>query len=59
MRIILRCPKCKKTKSAKVDKTDPPLTAIVEIICPKCDDGDFHEASYYDARGNCIEPKEN
>jgi hypothetical protein len=26
----------------------------MEIICPKCDDGDFHEPFYYDARGRHI-----
>jgi hypothetical protein len=26
----------------------------LEIVCPKCDDGDFHEPFYYDAQGKHI-----
>ena len=52
--IVLRCPKCKRTKQAQKLDTDYSETAAVEIVCPKCDDGDFHEPSHFDAAGKHI-----
>lgn len=49
--ITLRCPKCRRTKSAKRDSSDPPGTVTVEIQCPKCNPGDFDSPAYFDARG--------
>lgn len=51
--ITLRCPICKRAQSARRDKTDPPRTAIVQVLCPKCDDGGgFPEVLYFDAAGS-------
>lgn len=50
----LRCPKCGKKKSTAREPYDYPEAVRMEIICPKCDDGDFHEPFYYDARGRHI-----
>lgn len=50
--ITLRCPHCKRTKGAPLDKTDPPGTSVVEAMCDKCDDGgNKPEVHYYDADG--------
>ena len=49
--VTLRCPKCRTSKKVQKDDTDPKGTATVVVICPKCDEGDFHECSYYDANG--------
>lgn len=50
--ITMRCPKCKRTKSAERDETDPPGTAVVQVTCDRCDNGDFAEVLYFDAAGN-------
>src|SRR5574337_781965 len=50
----LRCPKCGKRKSTERRPEDYPEAVRMEIICPKCDDGDFHEPFYYDASGRHI-----
>jgi hypothetical protein len=50
--ITLRCPLCKRTKSAPIDPTDPSGTAVVECVCDKCDHGGLKpETHYYDAKG--------
>lgn len=49
--VMLRCPKCDRTQRAPADETDPEGTATIRVICPKCDDGDFHEPHYFDANG--------
>jgi len=50
--ITLRCPNCKRTKSAPIDPTDPPGTAIVEATCDQCNDGSgFPEVHYFNKRG--------
>jgi hypothetical protein len=50
--ITLRCPKCKRTKQAAQDPSDPTGTAVVEVTCDRCDDGGgFPEIHYYDAKG--------
>jgi len=51
-KITLRCPECKRTMRAVKDDSDPLGTAIVEVLCDKCDDGGgFPETHYYDANG--------
>lgn len=51
--IILRCPRCRRKKSYErsVDPRIPATVAVITIICPKCDDGDFHEERWFDATG--------
>lgn len=50
--VELRCPKCKRTKTIQRDKTDPRKTAVVEVLCPDCDDnGEFPEVLYFDRSG--------
>lgn len=52
--IVLRCPRCKiESKDLRRD-TDYHDTHTVEIVCPSCDDGDFHEEVHLDATGKHI-----
>ena len=53
--IMLRCPCCKRTQSADLDKTDPPNTAIVEYACDQCDQRDDSEVNYFNAAGQRID----
>lgn len=53
--VTLRCPKCSRTMLTHPNRTDPPHTSVVEVICPDCDDGDFHESSYFNAAGQQID----
>lgn len=52
--LTLRCPKCRKEISTERQDYDYPEAVRMEIICPKCDDGDFHEPFYFDANGKHI-----
>lgn len=52
--ITLRCPKCKKSMQTPADESDPEGTAVVEIMCPECNAGDFDSPSYLDASGKYI-----
>ena len=52
--ILLRCPKCKREMQVQRDETDYPEAVRAEVWCDRCDDGDFHELSHYDADGNHI-----
>ena len=56
-KIHVRCLKCKRMKlnQDRDECLDPDDAVIVEVICPKCDDGDFHLEIYYDKDGNVIE----
>lgn len=54
--IVLCCPKCDRTQRAPADEADPEGTTTIRIICPKCDDGDFHEPHYFDADGMELAP---
>ena len=50
-RVTLECHKCGKTKDAEMDKTDPPGTAKVRMLCPACANGDFSMIDYFDKNG--------
>jgi hypothetical protein len=41
------------------DDFDPPGTAVVELLCPECNSGDFASPAYFDAQGNelCGDPE--
>ena len=53
-RLLLRCPKCGRSQATDRQENDYPEAVRLEIVCPKCDDGDFHEPFYYDAQGKHI-----
>ena len=52
--ILLRCPLCCREKHICRSTYDYTDAVTLEIVCPDCDDGDFHEPLYYDAEGACI-----
>jgi hypothetical protein len=50
--VTLRCPHCKRRKRVAKDSTDPEGTAIVEVPCDRCDDGNgFPEVHYFNSLG--------
>lgn len=54
----LRCPYCGVEQPYKrdIDPHIPASVATIEIICPNCDDGDFHTETWFDAEGKEVEP---
>lgn len=50
--LTLRCPKCRKEMPTARSADDPAQAALMEIICPDCDDGDRHEPRYFRADGS-------
>lgn len=52
--IQLRCPKCSKTMMADRQADDPAQAMEIVIICPNCDDGDFHSPVYLAASGRDV-----
>ncbi len=57
--ILFRCPKCCADKFVEKLGEDPPGAWFAEMVCPRCDDGDFHSPTYFDADGNWINPVEH
>jgi hypothetical protein len=57
--ILFRCPRCHADQSVERDVTDPPTAWFADMVCPKCDDGDFHSPTYFDADGNWVNPVEH
>lgn len=49
--MALECPKCAKAGEDHRRPGDPSRAVKMVIICPDCDDGGFHEPSYYNADG--------
>lgn len=52
--IQLRCPKCSKTMMGDRRPEDPKQAMECVIICPDCDDGDFHTPTYLTASGRDV-----
>lgn len=52
--ILLVCDECGKKQEVSREASDYPEAVEMHIVCPDCDDGDFHEAAYFDAEGNHI-----
>lgn len=50
----LQCPKCKRERwyDKATDGAIPSRVARIVVICPTCDDGDFHSETWLDAHGN-------
>jgi predicted nucleic-acid-binding Zn-ribbon protein len=57
--ITLRCPRCNVTEPYDrcIDLEVPNNVKTIVIICPKCDDGDFHAETWLDVVGREIEPR--
>lgn len=52
--VVLRCPNCSRESVAERDALDPEEAAVVEIICPGCDRGDFNVPTFWAADGSEI-----
>lgn len=55
-KISFRCPKCNRRGEFDRLPEDPPGAMEAVLICPDCDDGDFHEPRYFSASGRSVEP---
>lgn len=53
--IQVRCPKCNKAMMIDREPGDPARAMEVVIICPACDDGDFHTPTYFTASGREVD----
>src|SRR5690348_9328018 len=49
--VTLECPKCRTYKTVPRPPELPPAVRLIEIICPDCDDGDFHTETWFSAPG--------
>ena len=52
--IEINCSKCNKLGIANRDETDPPHAVRMQLHCPECNDGNFDEPMYFDAKGKHI-----
>ncbi len=49
--VTLECPRCRAYKTVARTPELPASVRLIEIICPDCDDGDFHSETWYSALG--------
>lgn len=49
--VTLECPWCRTYKTVPRSPELPAEVRLIEIICPDCDDGDFHSETWYSAPG--------
>lgn len=49
--VTLECPNCRAYKTVPRTPELPPEVRLIEIICPDCDDGDFHTETWFSAPG--------
>lgn len=54
--ITLRCSRCNTEMeySRTIDRSIPNSVKTIVSICPKCDDGDFHEERWLDVCGGIV-----
>jgi hypothetical protein len=45
------CPKCLRRDDLARENTDPAKAVSATLVCPNCDDGDFHSPDFFDAEG--------
>jgi hypothetical protein len=55
-RVRLECPKCKRhvSRVASFFPDVPASVMRIAVICPRCDDGDFHAETWFDDAGKEI-----
>lgn len=53
--IAFECPKCGRRDNLSREDTDPANAVSATLICPNCDDGDFHCPEFYDAEGRHLD----
>lgn len=49
--VTLECPYCRVYKTVPRSPELPSEVSLIEIICPDCDDGDFHAETWFSAPG--------
>ena len=49
--VTLECPSCRSYKTVPRSLELSAEVALIEIICPDCDDGDFHSERWFSAPG--------
>lgn len=49
--VTLECPFCRAYKTVTRPLDIPADVRLIEIICPDCDDGDFHSERWFSAPG--------
>jgi len=49
--VTLECPRCMTYKTVNRTPELPPQVRLIAIICPDCDDGDFHTETWFSAPG--------
>ena len=49
--VTLECPYCRTYKTVPRTAELPSEVRLIEIICPDCDDGDFHTETWFSAPG--------
>ncbi len=54
--VTLECPACKVYKTVDRPADIPKNVRLIAIICPDCDDGDFHEETWFSAPGIMVLP---
>jgi len=56
--VTIECPRCRVYKT--VDRTPelPARVRLITIICPDCDDGDFHSETWFSAPGVVVSQEE-
>lgn len=53
--ISFKCPKCERQDNLDRESTDPAKAVSATLVCPTCDDGDFHSPEFYDAEGRHLD----
>ena len=54
--IKLYCPKCERTGSATLEKSDPEGAVLAHIQCPECVQGDFDSPRFFDSNDEELDP---
>ena len=49
--VTLECPRCQAYKTVPRTPELPTEVRLIKIICPDCDDGDFHAETWFSAPG--------
>jgi hypothetical protein len=49
--VTLECPACRASKTMPRPTDIPATVRLITIICPDCDDGDFHTETWFSAPG--------
>lgn len=49
--VTIECPRCRAYKTVPRAPELPAEVRLIEIICPDCDDGDFHTETWFSAPG--------